>query len=142
MKDMRFSYFLLACLLTMQPAYADVVQVPLIEDGTVNMDEVMSGFQLAFPILEDGEQSSVFAGQLLGQPFSGGVIDANTMQDFTLAIEAPTLSEHGNFLIAVLATDLICLRNGLSPGIVLWSDSKFHNGASWQVSTSCAAATD
>ncbi|MEP6021438.1 MAG: hypothetical protein ABJ251_23440 [Paracoccaceae bacterium] len=142
MKDVRFSYFLLACLLTMQPAHADVIQVPLIEDGTVDVDEVMSGFQLAFPILDDGNQTSVFTGQLLGQPFSGSVIDANTMQDFTLAIEAPTLSEHGNFLIAVLTTELICLRNGLSPGVVLWSDTRNHNGATWEVTTSCAAAAD
>ena len=139
---MRLFYFILACLLTTQPTHADVVQVPLYADGSVNLEDALSGFELAFSIFENETQSTEFAGELLGEPFAGGVIEADTMQDFALAIEAPTLSEHGNFLIAVMATDAICARNALRPGLVLWSDTKNHKGATWEVSTSCAAATE
>ncbi|MDF2143152.1 hypothetical protein [Paenirhodobacter sp. CAU 1674] len=139
---MRISICLFACLLSAQPSYADIVQVPLLEDGSVNVEEALSGFQLAFPIVENGVQSNDFFGKLLGEHFSGEVLRADAIQDFTLIIEAPTLSEHGNFLIAVLATDAICSRSGLRPGMVLWSETKSRNGAAWEVTTSCAAATD
>lgn len=115
------------------------MQVPLLADGTVNLEEIFSGFHLSFPVHEDGAQSSQFTGKLLNEPFAGRVIKAESLHDFTLAIEAPRLSEHGNFLIAVLATDAICVRNGLRPGIVLWQDTKKRIGATWQVSTYCAA---
>ena len=108
----------------------------------MNLEEALSGFKLTFPIFENETQSTEFAGELLGEPFAGRVIEANTMQDFALSIEAPTLSEHGNFLIAVMATDAICARNALRPGLVLWSDTKNHKSATWEVSTSCAAATE
>ena len=139
---MRLFCYILACLLTTQPTHADVVQVPLYADGTVILEEVFSGFSLTFPIFENETQSIEFTGELLGEPFAGGVIEANTMQDFALSIEAPTLSEHGNFLIAVMVTDVICARNALRPGLVLWSDTKTHKGATWEVATSCAAATE
>jgi hypothetical protein len=139
---MCFSHFLLACLLTTQSAHADVVQVPLLADGTVHVEEVMSGFELVFPIFENESQSTEFTGKILGEPFVGGVIQTDTLQDFALVIEAPTLSDHGNFLIAVMATGAICARNGLSPGKVLWSDTRNRNGATWKVSTSCSATID
>ena len=139
---MRISICLLAFLLSAQPLYADLVQVPLLADGSVNVEEALSGFQLAFPIAEGGAQSINFSGKILGEHFSGGALRADTLQDFALAIEAPTLSEHGNFLIAVLATDAICGRRGLRSGTVLWSETKNHNGAAWEVTTSCAPAPD
>ncbi|WP_425071763.1 hypothetical protein [Sagittula sp. S175] len=139
---MRIYICLFSCLLSAQPSYAEIVQVPLLADGSVNVEEALSGFQLAFPIVENGAQRIVFSGEILGEHFFGEVLRADTMQDFTLVIEAPTLSEHGNFLIAALATDAICLRSGLRPGMVLWSETKNHKGAAWEVTTSCAAATD
>jgi len=142
LKYLRFSYFLLACLLTAQPAHADIIQVPRLAGGSVNIEEVLSGFELAFRIFENAAQSTEFTGELLGEPLAGGEMAADTMQGFALAIEAPTLSEHGNFLIAVLVTEAICARNALSPGKVLWSDTSGRKGTTWEVWTSCVGATD
>lgn len=139
---MRIIKFLIASLFLLQPAYADVVEVPLLSDGTVNLDAVMSTLSLAFPIHSDGSLPTDFTGEMLGEKFSGRVIDVDSKQGFTLAIDAPTHSEHGNFLIAVLATDIICLRSGSSPGPVLWKDTRKRAGTIWEVSTSCASATD
>lgn len=142
LENVRLIHLLLAFILPVQPALAENVQVPLLADGTVNVEEVLTSFKLSFPILEAAPQATDFTGELLGQPFAGGVIGADTMHDLALVIHASTLSEHGNFLIAVLVTDAICHRNGGRPGPVLWSERRSHDGGAWQVPISCAAATD
>lgn len=134
---MRLMRFISAFLIAAQPVHSEVVQVPLRADGTVNLDEVLSGFSLAFPVYSDGSPSTEFSGKLLGEPFSGRIIAGDTTQEFTLAIDARSLSEHGNFLIAVSATGVICLRDGLPPGMVLWQDTKHQRGTIWEVSASC-----
>lgn len=139
---MRIILILIASLFLLQPAYADVVEVPLLSDGTVNLDEVLPTLSFAFPIYEDGSLPTDFTGEILGEPFAGRVIDVDSKQGFTLAIDAPTHSEHGNFLIAVLATDVICLRGGSSPGLVLWKDAKKRAGTIWEVSTFCTSFTE
>ena len=59
---MRIIKFLIASLFFLQPAYADVVEVPLLSDGTVNLDAVMSTLSLAFPIHSDGSLPTDFTG--------------------------------------------------------------------------------
>lgn len=135
---MRLSHFLLVGLLMAQQAHADVVQVPSLSDGTVDLEKVFDGFELAFPVYARGGLSTEFGGKFLGEDFSGRVIEGDTTQYFVLAIVAPTLSEHGHFLIAVLATEAICLRNGLATGLVLWHETKNRDGTAWEVSTSCS----
>lgn len=139
---MRLFHFLLAGLFAWQPSYADVVQVPLHSDGTTNLDEVYSGFELAVPTYSNGARAKEFRGILLRQPFYGEIKETENTQDFSLSIEAPTLSEHGNFLIAVLVTDAVCVQDELRPGLVLWKDTAYHNGSTWDVSTSCTNASE
>lgn len=139
---MRSFHFLLACLVSANLAHADVAQVPVLADGSVDIAKVFDGFELAFPIYSDGVQPTRFTGEMLGGQFSGRVIDSDTARDFVLAVDAPTLSEHGHFLIAVLATEAICLRKGLAPGQVLWQDTKIRSGTAWEVLTSCSNSTN
>jgi hypothetical protein len=102
----------------------------------------MSGFEIVFSILASGAQSFDFSGKLLGEDFGGSVVGSHITGDLSIAIEAPTLSEHANFLIAVLATDAICTRNGLQPGTVLWRETKKRKGSSWEASTSCSPSSE
>ncbi|WP_300530826.1 hypothetical protein [uncultured Mameliella sp.] len=136
---MRFSHFLLPALLVAHQAQADVVNVPLLSDGTVDIEKVFQGFQFALPIHADGAQVNNFTGKILGEPFEGRLIDGVSPEEFSLAIDAPTLSEHASFLIAVLATELICLRRSRSPGAVLWDEAQSRNGGTWEVATSCSS---
>jgi len=135
---MRLKPILFVCFITAQPAQAETVQVPELPNGSVDVEQVMSGFEILFPILSFGAQASHFSGKLLGEDFGGRVLEADVSGDLSIAIDAPTLSEHANFLIAVLATDAICARSGLRPGPVLWSETKKRKGSSWEVSTSCS----
>lgn len=139
---MRIIHLFIASFLMSQPAYAEFVEVPLRADGTVNLDQVLPTLKFSFPLYESGAVALDFSGEMLGEQFVGRAIDVDPTQRFTLMIDAPTHSEQGNFLIAVLATDIICLRGGFSPGSVLWSDTKRHNGTTWEVSASCASPTD
>jgi hypothetical protein len=139
---MRLKSLLCVCFITAQLAQAETVQVPESPDGSIDVEQVMSSFEIAFSILTSGEQASDFSGQFLGENFSGSVVEADISVDLRLAIEAPTLSEHANFLIAVLATDAICTRNGLRPGPVRWSETKKRKGRSWEVSTSCSPSKE
>ncbi|MCV6597038.1 MAG: hypothetical protein OIF40_08155 [Mangrovicoccus sp.] len=139
---MRLKSILFACFVTVQLAQAETVQVPELPDGSVDVEQVMSGFEIIFPILPSGAQASDFSGQLLGEDFSGSVVEADIWGGLSIAIDAPTLSERANFLIAVLATDAICARNGLRPGPVLWNEAKKREGSSWQVSTSCSPSRE
>ncbi len=109
---MRLTLVLLEGIVAGQPSYADVIRVPLLTDGTVNTEEVLSAFKLTFPIFENGVQSTDFTGELLGEPFTSEVTGVNAILEFTLSIEAPKLSEHGNFLITTLVTDVFCLEMG------------------------------
>lgn len=139
---MRTSHFLFLGLLLAQSAHADDVQVPVLADGTVDLEKVLDDFEIVFPTPTNDVQSNEFAGKLLGEAFSGQVIDGHPTQDFSLAVDAPAISEHGNYLIAVFATETICLRNGLAPGLVLWHETKNRNGTAWEVSTSCSSSTN
>jgi len=135
---MRLKPILFVCIIMAQPAQAETVQVPELPDGSVDVEQVMSGFEIAFPILSFGAQNFDFSGKLLGEGFGGSVVATDITGDLSIAIDAPTLSEHANFLIAVLATGAICARNGLLPGPVLWSETKKRTDSSWEVSTSCS----
>jgi len=139
---MRLKSVLFVCFITAQLARAETVQVPELPDGSVDVEQVMSGFGIVFPILSSGEQASDFSGQFLGESFSGSVVEADISVDLSIAIDAPTLSEHANFLIAVLAADVFCARNGHRPGPVRWSETKKRRGSSWEVSTSCSPAKE
>ncbi|WP_152544637.1 hypothetical protein [Actibacterium mucosum] len=139
---MRLKPILFVCFFAAQPAQAETVQVPVLPDGSVDVEQLMSGFDIVFPILSSGAQASGFSGKLLGEDFDGNVVEAEFAGDLRIAIDAPTLSEHANFLIAVLATDAICARNGLRPGLVLWSETKKRKGSSWEVSTSCSPSDE
>lgn len=139
---MRIIKPLIASFFLLQPSYADVAEVPLLSDGTVNLDALLPTLKLAFPIHAVGARPTDFTGEMLGEKFAGRVIANASKQGFTLAIDAPTHSEHGNFLIAVLATEAICLRDGFSPGLVRWNDTRKRTGTVWEVSTSCASSTD
>ncbi|MDT0684184.1 hypothetical protein RM543_15980 [Roseicyclus sp. F158] len=137
-RHMRCKSILFACFLIGQPAQADTVQVPELPDGSVDVEQVMSGFEIVFPMLSSDAQTFDFSGQILGEGFIGSFVEADPTGGFSISIDAPTLSEHANFLIAVLATDTICLRKGLRPGPVLWSETKDRKGSDWEVSTSCS----
>lgn len=125
-----------------QPSQGDVVQVPLLADGTVNLDEVLPSLSLSFPIFETGTFYSEFVGEFLGEPLAGKMVGTDAMPDFTLSIEAPTLSEHANFLIALSVIDVICVRKGLRPAPVLWRETAKYNDRTWEVSGSCADKND
>ncbi|MEP2897068.1 hypothetical protein [Roseibium sp.] len=135
---MRLKPILFVCIIMALPAQAETVRVPKLPDGSVDVEQVMSGFEIAFLILSFCAQDSDFSGKLLGEDFGRSVVATDTTGDLSIAIDAPTLSEHANFLIAVLATGAICARNGLLPGPVLWSETKKRTGSSWEVSTSCS----
>lgn len=139
---MRLYLFVLAFFITTESLHADIVQVPLRADNTLDIDVVLSGFDLVFRNLEEGTQSRDFTGEILGEMFSGKVINLNALQDFTLAIEAPTLSDHANFLIAVLVTDVFCLINDLTPGVVLWKPDNQIDGATRAFPSSCGPPRD
>lgn len=139
---MRLKPILFVCFISAQPAQAETVQVPELPDGSVDVEQVMSGFEIVFPVLSPREQASDFSGELLGEGFRGSLVEADIKGDMKIAINAPTLSEHANFLIAVLATDAFCARNGLRPGPVLWSETKKRKGSSWEVSTSCSPSNE
>lgn len=139
---MRLKPILFVCLLAAQPLQAKTVQVPHLPDGSLDVEQVMSGFEILFPILSTGAQASDFSGKLLGEDFDGSVVEADIAGDLRITIDAPTLSEHANFLIAVLATGAICARNGLRSGPVLWSETKQRKGSSWEVSTSCSLSNE
>ncbi len=135
---MHLKSVLFVCFITAQLAQAETVRVPELPDGSVDVEQMLSGFRIVFPVLPSGEQASDFLGRFLGEDFSGSVVEADNSVDLSIAIDAPTLSEHANFLIAVLAIDAICARNGLRPGPVRWSETKKRKGSNWEVSTSCS----
>lgn len=135
---MRFVTFLLASLVTANVAQADIAEIPLLPDGSVDLEKIFHGFELAFPIYANGTQATRFEGEMLGGQFSGHVIEGDTAHEYTLVLEAPKHSEHGHFLIAILATEVVCLRRGYAPGKLRWQETKFHDGTTWKVSTSCA----
>lgn len=139
---MRPKPILFVCLIAVQPLQAETVQVPHLPDGRVDVEQVMSGFEILFPILSSDAQDSDFSGKFLGEDFDGSVVEADIAGDLRIAIDAPTLSEHANFLIAVLAADAICARNGLRPGPVLSSETKQRKGSSWEVSTFCSLSNE
>jgi hypothetical protein len=136
---LRLPRILFAGLVTASLAHADVVQVPVLADGSVDLEKVFDGFELAFPIYSNDVKSYEFSGRMLGGVFSGRLVEGEIADRFTLAIDAPTLSEHGHFLIAVLASETICLRNGLAPGLVRWQETKTRKGTAWEVATSCSS---
>lgn len=138
MKILRLFSFLVVGLVIANLAHADVVQVPMLADGSVDLEKVLNDFELAFPLYSNGVRSNDFTGKMLGEVFSGGIIEGDTARSFVLAVDAQTLSEHGHFLVAVLATETICIRNGLAPGLMLWQDTKTRNGTAWEVAASCS----
>ena len=139
---MRLKSILFVCLILAQPAQAETVQVPELPDGSVDVEQVMSGFEIVFPILSSGKQAFDFSGELLGEGFRGSVVEGDIAGDMKIAIDAPTLSEHANLLIAVLATGAICARNELGAGPVLWSETKKQKNSKWEVSTSCSPSNE
>lgn len=139
---MRLKSILFAFFITAQPVQADTVQVPKLTDGNVDLEQVLSDFSLVFPIRSSESQASDFSGNLLGEDFSGSAGEPDARGHFVIAIDAPTLSEHANFLLAVLATDAVCTRNRLRPGSVLWSETKNPKGRIWEVSTSCSLSSE
>lgn len=135
---MKLKSILLTCFIAAQAVQADTVQVPRLPDGSVDIEQLLTNFVFVFPLHSSGEQASDFSGSFLGEEFNGNVTDTDTMHEFNISVNAPTLSEHANFLIAVLATSAICARNELGSGPVLWEETKNRNGGNWEVSSSCS----
>lgn len=107
--------------------------MPLLADGQVDVAAVMATFSVM-------RQGLRFSGGLLERDFAAQVDATEPTGPFTLSINAPDLSEHGVFLIAVLLVDITCLEAGRAPVPLNWQGTAQRVGQDWQVQGSCAGA--
>ncbi len=116
---------------------AGTVEVPLLPDGTVDLEKVYPTFSATSPILTSGN-APVFEGELLGQSYYAEYEDAELTEPFSLTVRAEDLSQHGHYFIAVSLIDIICLRSNLRPDEVLWRDTSERLSKGWRVQVSCS----
>ena len=131
-----FRLFALFVLFFGSVVHAETVEVPLLPDGTVDLDAIIPTFRVSSPNYEAGI-SPTFEGSFLGQPFLAFYDDADINKPFELTIRATTLSEHGNYLVALFLNDIICLRSELRPGKLMWRETSKDLGDGWKVKLSC-----
>jgi hypothetical protein len=121
-----------------EPAAAEVVDVPMLPDGTVDIERVLSGFTVSHALHDRYVSSTAFTGTVLGEAFSGNIIDIEPQRRFVLEIAAPTVSEHGSFIIALLVLDSACTMNGLVPDPLPWHKTAIKKHDVWTVEASCS----
>ncbi len=118
-------------------ARADVVDVPLLPDGAVDVDMVLSTFHVSSPVLE-ARGSNVLTGAILGKSFSASHGVVNVASPFDLTIRSADLSEHAYFVTALLLNDIICMRHELAPNRLLWAETASRIDGGWHVQASCS----
>jgi hypothetical protein len=118
-------------------AYAEMVDVPLQADGSVNAGAVVSTFRLSqdLPASDKGGQ---FEGAILGAAFSVTYGDPAGGKQFKMAILSKALSEHASYLVAVLILDVICLDKRVKPNPLGWAETAVKNQDGWSVQVSCS----
>ncbi|WP_156958792.1 hypothetical protein [Labrenzia sp. DG1229] len=116
---------------------ADTVEVPLLPDGTVDLEKVIPSFRANNQVLTTGPAPE-FTGSLLGQPYTAAYDDADVSKPFDLIITSENLPEHGHYLIAVALIDSICSRSDLRPDWVLWHETSKRSAEGWSVEVSCS----
>lgn len=118
-------------------AYAEMVDVPLQADGSVNVDAVLSTFKLSQArTASDGGRP--FQGVILGAAFSVTYEDPTAGKPFKMAILSESLSEHASYLVAVLTLDVICLGKRVKPNLLGWEETAVKNADGWNVQVSCS----
>jgi hypothetical protein len=118
-------------------ASAETTEVPRLSNGAVDVDAVFSSFKVASPFVNDAEVSQ-FDGELLGQSFEASLAGNVSAAPFDLTIRAATLSDEATFMVAVLLTDIICMKQNRGSAGVKWKESATRQGDLWRVTSSCS----
>lgn len=124
-------------LLCASSALADSVDVPRISDGTVDVDAILSSFEIAKPITT-GAGLGQYSGKILGETFGASVSGDVLSGTFTLGIRSPNLSEHAIYMTAILLTDVVCLAHNRGVIELGWTDASVKVGTEWRVNSSCS----
>lgn len=118
-------------------AFAHPDGVPRLPDGTVDVDAVISSFEVANPVTDDG-YTNVFVGEMLGKSFQASYAQTDIPDHFLLSIRSSNLSEHAAYLTAVSLTEIICLQKNRRPAEVKWEETSSRDGQEWQVISPCS----
>lgn len=116
-------------------ALAEEGDVPMLPDGKVDVDAVMSSFSVSFPFFETGVASEA-SGSMLGKPYVAAFDATDFTAPFDLTIQSNGLSENATFLVAVLLNDIICMKNEMRPKL-LWQGSIVAVNDGWKTLASC-----
>ncbi len=134
--------FVLLLLMYGSVAQAETADVPLLPDGTVDVDAVESTFSAIRPILTTGA-APLFTGSMLGQSYTARYDDSDLSEPFELTITSTGLSEHAHYLVALLLNELICvITNDLGLGDVPWHETAVPVDSGWKVQMSCSDSAD
>jgi len=132
--------FALLVLLCCSAVQADTGDVPLLPDGTVDVDAVIRSFSAASPVTTTGTLPE-FTGSILGQAYEANYDAADLVKPFDLTIRSKGLSEHATYLVAVLLNDTICLESDLRANVLMWRETAVPLGDGWSVKASCSERT-
>lgn len=122
-------------------AQADTKDVPLLPDGTVDVEAVIRTFSAASPATTTGTMPE-FTGSLLGQAYTANYDAADLIKPFDLRIRSEGLSEHATYLAALLLNDIICLKSDLQADVLMWRETAVPLGEGWSVKASCSKRTE
>jgi len=120
---------------------ADIGEVHLLPDGTVDVDAVMRTFSAESSITATGTMPE-FTGSILGQAYNANYDAADLVNPFDLTIRSEGLSEHATYLVAVLLNDIICLKSDLRADILMWRETVVSLSDGWTVKASCSERTE
>lgn len=127
----------LLVLLSCSAAQADTGDVPLLPDGTVDVDAVIRSFNAVSPRTTAGTLPE-FTGSILGQAYEANYDAADLVKPFDLTIRSEGLSEHATYLVAVLLNDTICLKSDLRANVLMWRETSVALSDGWSVKASCS----
>ncbi|WP_153769531.1 hypothetical protein [Labrenzia sp. CE80] len=121
--------------------HADTIEVPLLPDGSVDVETVLPSFSAKQPVLKTGDAPQ-FEGSFLGQSYSAVYDDIDLTKPFELTISSQSISEHAYYLIAVSLNNIICLNSRLRPDMLLWHETAVSLDGGWKVTASCSKYAD
>lgn len=117
-------------------ASADVGDVPLLPDGTVDLDAVLPTFHAQRRRFADGAENR-FDGSIRGGSFTATYAEEPPSEPFELTVMTRDLSEHAVFLTYVLLNQIICDERDLRLGLLRWRETSRRVPGGWKVEASC-----
>lgn len=138
-QQVRLFRCFIALALSSSVSLADVVEVPFKPDGSVDINALNSSFTFKWG---QADEPILFTGEMLESSVEGSIFGEIGFDGFELTINAPLLSEHAQFIVAVFLTDLVCHHKGHAPGVVLWQETAQQESGLLSVSTACSRTSE